>query len=120
MFFYPHFAFLIKKKYISDMPTRNLASFYVFIGIVIVYGVLVFLNAYVADIWLPSCPINGTFGIECFGCGTNRALIQLVKGNFVQAFELNQLIFIYLSVLFILGFQKVRSNFISNTKANHE
>ena len=35
-----------------------------------------------------SCPYKKYFGIDCFGCGMQRALIQLLKGNIVESFHL--------------------------------
>jgi len=38
------------------------------------------------------------FGIDCLGCGTQRALLQIVKGNFTEAFY--QFPAIYTTILF--------------------
>lgn len=42
--------------------------------------------------WLESnmgtCPYLHLFGVECPGCGMQRALIALLKGNFVESLEL--------------------------------
>lgn len=35
-----------------------------------------------------SCPYKHYFGIECFGCGMQRAFIELLKGNFIVSIEL--------------------------------
>ena len=36
---------------------------------------------------LMSCPIKLHFGVDCPGCGTQRALIALLRGNFQQSLE---------------------------------
>lgn len=54
------------------------------------------------------CFFNSSFGIECPGCGTQRAFISLLKGEFVQSFQtyppliffLSLLIFLFLHLLF--------------------
>ncbi|MGB0883012.1 MAG: DUF2752 domain-containing protein [Vicingaceae bacterium] len=33
-----------------------------------------------------SCPYSKYFDIECFGCGMQRSVIALLKGNFVESF----------------------------------
>lgn len=37
------------------------------------------------DYMLP-CPSKKFFGIECFGCGSQRALALILKGDFIGAF----------------------------------
>lgn len=66
------------------------------------YFILIALNTAGFDVWLPSCPIKATTGIECFGCGLNHAAISLVQGDFQHAFEHNPLIFVVIPI--ILGF----------------
>lgn len=34
---------------------------------------------------LLTCPIKYFFGIECPGCGMQRAFIELLKGNFLES-----------------------------------
>ena len=34
------------------------------------------------------CMSKKLFGVECLGCGTQRALILLLKGEFVEAFKM--------------------------------
>jgi len=35
-----------------------------------------------------ACPYKKYFGINCFGCGMQRSLIALLKGNFIASFKL--------------------------------
>jgi len=41
--------------------------------------------------WLEShqqpCFYKKTFGIDCPGCGMQRAIIELLKGNFIESFK---------------------------------
>lgn len=40
------------------------------------------------------CLIKNIFGVECFGCGTTRAISSLFHGNFINAYSFNKLIVI--------------------------
>jgi len=33
-----------------------------------------------------SCPYNKYLGIDCFGCGMQRSIVALLKGNFIDSF----------------------------------
>jgi Protein of unknown function (DUF2752) len=46
------------------------------------------------------CLSKTLFGIECLGCGFQRAFILLLKGNFVAAFEMYPAI--YSTLLFLV------------------
>ncbi len=53
-----------------------------------------------------SCPILKTTGYLCAGCGTQRALHQLIHFNFIEAFRLNALFVISLPfLLFGIGWK---------------
>jgi len=32
------------------------------------------------------CPVKQTMGMDCPGCGMQRAILELLKGNFVESF----------------------------------
>src|SRR5690242_403815 len=44
--------------------------------------------------FFPLCPFRFLTGLQCPGCGTTRALHQLMHGNFQAAFILNPLLLI--------------------------
>jgi len=46
------------------------------------------------------CMNKSLFGVDCFGCGTQRALLLLLEGDFVGAFKMFPAI--YTTVLFFL------------------
>jgi len=46
------------------------------------------------------CMNKSLFGVDCFGCGTQRALLLLFGGGFVGAFKMFPAIYTY--VLFFL------------------
>ena len=38
--------------------------------------------------YMLQCPSKKFLGIECFGCGTQRALVMVFEGRFVEAFQM--------------------------------
>jgi uncharacterized protein DUF2752 len=59
--------------------------------------------------FFPGCPFRALTGYTCPGCGTTRALHQLLHGNFLAAFELNALLVVVLPVLAIALFMYTSS-----------
>lgn len=58
---------------------------------------------------LPSiCIFNNIFGKECLGCGTIRALWLILHGNFAEAFEMNQLIYVYIIIGLFIFLKKLK------------
>ena len=53
--------------------------------------------------WFPQCPFKIVTGLECPGCGSQRAIHALLHGEFRQVFHYNALILPFISYL-ILGF----------------
>ncbi|BCY28862.1 DUF2752 domain-containing protein [Flavobacterium okayamense] len=49
------------------------------------------------------CMSKKLFGIECLGCGTQRAFVLLLKGEFVEAFKMYPPIYT-LVILFLFIF----------------
>jgi hypothetical protein len=45
------------------------------------------------------CGIRSLTGIECPGCGMQRALIALLKGDLITSLRLNPALMIYLAML---------------------
>lgn len=64
------------------------------------------------DYMLP-CPSKKFFGIECFGCGSQRALALILKGEFYDAFFMFPAIYPLLIFLFftILNFIDRKRNY---------
>ncbi|RLD68475.1 MAG: DUF2752 domain-containing protein [Bacteroidetes bacterium] len=56
-----------------------------------------------------TCPYIYFFGIECPGCGMQRALIELLKGNLVESIQyypaLIPLLFLFLMLIIHLVFK---------------
>ena len=68
----------------------------------------------------PSCPFRILTGLQCPGCGSSRALHQLMHGHPVSAFELNPLLLLLLPLLalVLVSFSR-RSLFDDNRKHAH-
>ena len=64
-----------------------------------IYFGCVALNAAGIEVWLPVCPIYQVSGIECIGCGLNRAFIDLVRFRYIEAWHHNPLVFFYIPIV---------------------
>ncbi|WP_366892372.1 DUF2752 domain-containing protein [uncultured Aquimarina sp.] len=50
------------------------------------------------------CLNKKLFGVDCLGCGLQRSVVLLFKGEFVAAFQMYPAIYPLLILLFFLGF----------------
>jgi hypothetical protein len=64
----------------------------------------------IEDFMLP-CPIKKYFGIECFGCGTQRAVVMVFEGRFTEAFHMFPAVYTVL-----LFFATVVLNFVDRKR----
>ena len=56
------------------------------------------------------CPFKAIFGVPCPTCGTTRALVALLKGNFGDAFHINPLgIFVTITIVIYMGLRIIDS-----------
>lgn len=57
------------------------------------------------EAYMWTCPSKKYLGIECFGCGAQRALVLLLEGEFAAAFQLFPAIYtlVVLFVVFIIN-----------------
>lgn len=72
---------------------------------------------------LLSCPFKSNFGIDCPGCGLQRSVLALLRGNFIDSFKLYPatlplifiviFTFIHLKVDFKFGAQLIKITFIT-------
>ena len=49
------------------------------------------------------CVNKKIFGIECLGCGTQRAMMQMLQGNFEEAFIIFPAIYTTILLFFFIG-----------------
>ena len=50
-----------------------------------------------------SCPSKKFLGIECFGCGTQRAIVLVFEGKFSEAFHMFPAVYTLLLFLCTVG-----------------
>lgn len=48
------------------------------------------------------CPIRAATGIPCPGCGLTTSTVQLLRGNFVELFEIHAFAPVFLLVLLVM------------------
>lgn len=78
----------------------------IFVGIALagLFGILLYKYFNPIDhAFFPKCPIKQVSGLDCPGCGSQRAVHFALNGDLSQAFQQNQLIFL-LAPYIILGF----------------
>jgi hypothetical protein len=68
----------------------------------------------IEDFMIP-CVNKTLFGIDCFGCGTQRAFLLILKGEFVEAFYMFPAIYTTILFFIILGL-----NFIDKSRNYHK
>jgi hypothetical protein len=56
------------------------------------------------------CLSKKFIGIDCLGCGTQRAFLLLIKGEFVAAFKMYPAIYSLLLLLFLIGLHYVHKS----------
>ncbi len=54
------------------------------------------------DLMIP-CMSKSIFGMECLGCGTQRALLLLLRGDFVAAFNMFPAIYTTIFLFLFIG-----------------
>ncbi|UKB80806.1 DUF2752 domain-containing protein [Chryseobacterium sp. MEBOG07] len=50
-----------------------------------------------------SCPSKKFLGVECLGCGAQRAIVLVFEGKFSEAFQMYPAVYTLLLFFFILG-----------------
>ncbi|UKB82882.1 DUF2752 domain-containing protein [Chryseobacterium sp. MEBOG06] len=50
-----------------------------------------------------TCPSKKFLGVECLGCGAQRAIVLVFEGKFSEAFHMYPAVYTLLLFLFILG-----------------
>ena len=81
---------------------RSIILFFVFAigGICWFY----FFDPAAVDAFLP-CPFHAATGLDCPGCGTQRAIHQLLHGNLAAAFQANAMILLILPLTLLAVLQ---------------
>ena len=74
--------------------------------VVFYFSLSVLLNILFGLNYLIPCLWKYFFGTQCSGCGITSSVIQILKGNFQLAWEINKLTFLVFPLLFIYSIKK--------------
>ena len=78
------------------------------LGLVVLYFLFsVLLNILFGLDYLIPCLWKTFFGIECSGCGVTSSIIEIFKGNFQFAWEINKLTFLVFPLLLFCGIKEI-------------
>lgn len=69
------------------------------IALVVIYSVLD-----PNEVYFPKCPVKWAFGVDCPGCGSQRAVHALLNGDIVAAWGFNALLVASIPLLVLLTF----------------
>ena len=53
--------------------------------------------------WMPKCPTYVLTGLQCPGCGSQRAIFALLHGHFAEAFHYNAFMVVMAPLLIFIG-----------------
>lgn len=56
--------------------------------------------------WFPKCPFHMLTGLDCPGCGSQRAIHSILTGHIAEAFRYNALLVIAIPYIMLLIFLK--------------
>ena len=68
--------------------------------------------------FFPKCPFESTTGLYCPGCGSQRAIHNIVRGNILEGIRHNFLFLLLISVLAYQGILFLLNKFGSKTYQN--
>jgi hypothetical protein len=57
--------------------------------------------------YLIPCLWRTFFGFECSGCGVTSSIIEIFKGNFLLAWEMNKITFLVFPLLFLYSIKEI-------------
>lgn len=79
----------------------------------VVFTTLTFLYTYIdpaTSSIFPKCPLYASTGIKCPGCGSQRALHQIIHLDFITAFHFNPLLVLSLPYILLTAYLDVKKN----------
>ena len=105
------FKIKINHRYLSII--KNKPRFFTIL-LIIILGAVYFVFDPLKSSYFPSCPFKSVTGLDCPGCGSQRAFHELLHLNFRKAFEYNALLVLsipYLLLLMVFNFESVKQRF---------
>ena len=109
----------IRKKFEIKINHKDLSIFknkprLFIILLIIILGAVYSVFDPLKSSFFPSCPFKSVTGLDCPGCGSQRAIHELLHLNFKKAFEYNALLVLsipYLLLLMVFNFKSVKQRF---------
>ncbi len=59
---------------------------------------------------LLACPIKSSFGLDCPGCGSQRAFISLLKGNLIESLSYHAALIPFMITIAMLILQLIKKH----------
>ena len=78
----------------------------ILIIVVLYFSFSILLNTLFGLDYLIPCLWKSFFGFECSGCGITSSIIEIIKGNFQFAWEVNRLTFLVFPLLLFYGIKE--------------
>ena len=76
--------------------------------LVVLYFILAVLLKLLSGIdYLIPCLWKTFFGFECSGCGITSSIIEIIKGNFLIAWEINKITYLVFPLLLFYSIKEV-------------
>lgn len=69
-----------------------------------------------SSVFFPKCPFHMLTGLECPGCGSQRAIHSLLNGDIAAAIHYNLLIVLSIPYLLLLAILEIAKHIILSTK----
>lgn len=85
--------------YDDNMKCMSRRLLYAVAALAVLLGIFAYASVDPATHWFPRCPIYVLTGLKCPGCGSQRALHQLLHFHFRAAFGYNALVVASLPLL---------------------
>ena len=80
----------------------------IIVALVVLYLVFsVLLKLFSGIDYLIPCLWKTFFGFECSGCGITSSIIEIIKGNFLVAWEINKITFLVFPLLLFYSIKEV-------------
>jgi hypothetical protein len=97
------------------MPTnsKNNTVFFIIL-LILILGMVYFIFDPSENLFFPSCSFKAITGLDCPGCGSQRAIHELLHLNIKKAFEYNALFVIsipYILLGITLNFKGMKNRF---------
>ena len=77
---------------------------------VLVLGTVYLIFDPAETFWMPKCPIHTLTGLDCPGCGSQRAFHSLLHGDLAGAARTNALLLLFIPLIAVMGIGEINRN----------